>query len=139
MGSNPNGNDSIAKPIVSASHWPDMRILVLVIKDSKKKISSAQGMKRTLITSDFIKYRAENILPTKIGKMQQAILDKDFESFAELTMKDSNQMHAVCLETYPPCIYMNDTSHLIVDLIHSYNAANNKAKVNKVNIQYIFI
>ncbi|XP_011497479.1 PREDICTED: diphosphomevalonate decarboxylase [Ceratosolen solmsi marchali] len=129
MGSDPKGSDSIAKPIVPVSHWPDMRILILVINDSQKKVSSAQGMKRTLMTSELIKYRIDKILPTKINQMQQAILNKDFESFAELTMKDSNQMHAVCLDTYPPCIYMNDTSHLIVDLIHSYNATSSKIKV----------
>lgn len=36
-------------------------------------------------------------------------------------MKDSNQFHAVCLDTYPPCIYMNDISHIIVDFVHKYN------------------
>lgn len=31
MGSEPNGTDSIAKQIVPASHWPEMRILILVV------------------------------------------------------------------------------------------------------------
>lgn len=61
--------------------------------------------------------------------MQQAIIEKDFKTFAELTMKDSNQMHAVCLDTYPPFAYMNDISHSIVNLIHSYNDAVNNVKV----------
>ena len=51
----------------------------------------------------------------------QAILKKDFESFARLTMEDSNQFHAVCLDTYPPLVYMTDISHAIVDLIHEIN------------------
>ena len=29
----------------------------------------------------------------------------------QLTMADSNQFHATCLDTYPPIFYMNDTSH----------------------------
>ena len=31
MGSESNGADSIAKQIVPASHWPEMRILILVV------------------------------------------------------------------------------------------------------------
>jgi len=30
-GKNPNGTDSIAKQIVPASHWPEMRVLILVV------------------------------------------------------------------------------------------------------------
>ena len=128
MGSNPTGIDSIAKPIAPASHWPDMRIIVLVVNDSKKKVSSSVGMKRTLLT-DFWKYKTEHVTPNRINRMQEAILNKDFETFAELTMKDSNDMHGACLSAYPPCIYMNDISHLIVELVHLYNSISDRTKV----------
>lgn len=59
----------------------------------------------------------------------QAILEKNFPVFAELTMKDSNQFHAVCLDTYPPCVYMNDVSHSVVSVIHKYNNASGAIKV----------
>ena len=36
-------------------------------------------------------------------------------------MRDSDNMHAVCLDTYPPCVYMNDVSHAAVNLIHKIN------------------
>ena len=130
MGSDSRGVDSIAKPVVPASHWPDMRILILVVNDAKKKVSSSVGMKRSVMTSDFLKFRAEKILPARILEMEKAIKTKNFERFAELTMIDSNQIHATCLDTYPPCTYMNDTSHCIIDLVHSYNAMCNKTKVN---------
>ena len=60
----------------------------------------------------------------------QAIISKDFDTFADITMKDSNQFHAVCLDTFPPNVYMNDTSHAIVNLIHAYNSASGKMKVS---------
>lgn len=71
-------------------------------------------------------------VPERANKIQQAIVEKNFKIFAELTMKDSNEMHATCLDTYPPCVYMNDISHSIVNLIHSYNDAVNDVKVQKV-------
>jgi diphosphomevalonate decarboxylase len=53
--------------------------------------------------------------------MEKAILDKDFTKFTELTIKDSNQFHAVCLDTYPPIFYLNQTSKRIIDVCHRIN------------------
>jgi len=43
--------------------------------------------------------------------MEEAIKNRDFASFSQLSCADSNQFHAVCLDTSPPIFYMNDTSH----------------------------
>ncbi|KYN12825.1 Diphosphomevalonate decarboxylase [Trachymyrmex cornetzi] len=129
MGSDKNGTDSLAKQIVPASHWSEMRILVLVVSDEQKKVSSAIGMKRSIETSQLLQYRIMHVVPERANKMQQAIVEKNFKNFAELTMKDSNQFHAVCLDTYPPCIYMNNISNNIMNLVHSYNDAVNDVKV----------
>jgi diphosphomevalonate decarboxylase len=48
-------------------------------------------------------------------------------------MKDSNQFHAVCLDTYPPAVYLNDTSHAIIRLMHQYNDACGKTKVTELH------
>ena len=37
------------------------------------------------------------------------------------------QLHAVCLDTVPPCVYMNDTSHAVAALVEAINAAEGKA------------
>lgn len=45
--------------------------------------------------------------------------------FAEppfLPLQDSNQFRAVCLDTYPPITYLNDTSRAIIELCTRYNA-----------------
>lgn len=53
--------------------------------------------------------------------VESAYLAKDFNSFAELTMRDSNQFHATCLDTYPPIFYMNDVSRAVANAVHIIN------------------
>lgn len=89
-------------------------------------------MKRSIETSELLQHRIMHVVPERANKMQQAIINKDFKSFAELTMKDSNQFHAVCLDTYPPCIYMNDISNSIINFVHSYNDAVNDIRVHEI-------
>ncbi len=68
-----------------------------------------------------LKHRADQIVPTRCAEMEKAIEARNFERFAKLTMEDSNQLHAVCLDTYPPCVYMNETSHAVVNMVHRIN------------------
>lgn len=133
MGVDPQGTDSIARQIAPASHWPEMRIIVLVVNDARKKTSSALGMKRTAETSALFKHRVEHIVPKRVEEMQEAILDRDFEKFAILTMKDSNQLHAVIQDSYPPFCYLNDFTHTINGLVHSYNSAVGSTRVAYTN------
>ncbi|XP_023233321.1 uncharacterized protein LOC111633026 [Centruroides sculpturatus] len=94
----------------------------LKVNDQKKHTSSTQGMGSSVITSDLLKYRAAHIVPHRIKEITNAILEKNFQKFAEITMKDSNQFHAICMDTYPPLRYVNAVSLAIMDLVHSYNA-----------------
>ena len=86
-------------------------------------------MQSTIKTSTLMNERINQVVPARMEAMKKAILEKDFESFAELTMRDSNQFHAVCLDTYPPIFYMNDTSRAIIQLIHEYNASSPDGKL----------
>jgi hypothetical protein len=45
-------------------------------------------------------------------------------------LQDSNQFHAVCLDTYPPIFYMNDVSRLIVNLLTRLNSQADGVKVS---------
>lgn len=106
-----------------------MRVLILVVNDTKKKTSSTKGMRLCVETSELVKFRAEKIVPQRINDISEAIRSKDFTKFAEITMKDSNQFHAVALDTFPPCIYMNDVSHSIAEFVHKYNEHAGDTKV----------
>lgn len=125
----PDGSDSVAAQITPPDHWPQMRVLIVVVSDDRKKTSSTKGMQDSVKSSDLLKYRASNCVPERVSLMRKAILEKDFNMFAEITMKDSNQFHAVCMDTYPPFVYMNPVSYAIVNLIHSYNDACGSNKI----------
>ncbi|XP_063829393.1 diphosphomevalonate decarboxylase [Ostrinia nubilalis] len=116
-----DGSDSVATQIVGSSHWPQMRALILVVGDDRKKVSSTKGMKISKETSELLHYRIEKCVPRRTEEICEAIKNKDFSKFAEITMKDSNQFHAICLDSYPPFAYMTATSLKIIDFVHKYN------------------
>ncbi|KAJ1733505.1 diphosphomevalonate decarboxylase [Coemansia biformis] len=118
-----DGSDSLAVQVAGHQHWPELQALILVVSDQKKKISSTTGMQTTVETSELFAERVRTVVPKRMAAMQRAIADRDFASFAKITMQDSNQFHAVCLDTYPPIAYMNDASRSIADLVHAFNTA----------------
>ncbi|QPG75063.1 diphosphomevalonate decarboxylase [Brettanomyces nanus] len=121
MGSKKDGTDSRAVQIADVGHWPGIRAAILVVSASKKEVPSTGGMQLTVGSSDLFEYRVKNVVPPRYKEMEQSIIKKNFEKFAELTMRDSNSFHAVCLDSYPPIFYMNDTSKRIVKLINELN------------------
>ncbi|CAH1776145.1 unnamed protein product [Owenia fusiformis] len=116
---------SIAVQVAPEDHWPEIRVLILVVNDQKKPVGSTDGMQATVRTSDLMQYRAKKVVPKRINMIKKAIFDKDFETFAEVTMKESNQLHAVCMDTHPPIFYMNDTSKQIIRFVHDFNNEEN--------------
>lgn len=54
--------------------------------------------------------------------MRTAITEKDFDTLAELTMKDSNNFHAVCRDTFPTINYLNETSEFIIRCVENLNS-----------------
>lgn len=57
-------------------------------------------MMTSVATSPLLAHRAKTVVPERMEKMEKAYLARDFEAFAELTMRDSNQFHATCLDTF---------------------------------------
>ncbi|KAH9908195.1 diphosphomevalonate decarboxylase [Xylariomycetidae sp. FL2044] len=126
MGEQADGLDSKAVEVAPASHWPNMRALILVVSAAKKGVSSTSGMQQTVATSDLFQGRIATIVPAHMDKMEAAIAARDFEKFAEVTMKDSNSFHSCCSDTYPPIYYMNDVSRAAVRAVEAINAAAGK-------------
>ncbi|KAA1067526.1 diphosphomevalonate decarboxylase [Puccinia graminis f. sp. tritici] len=119
------GSGSACRSIFGAerSDWPDLEALICVVSDRKKGTSSTSGMDGSVQTSELLQHRIEKVVPERMKRMKSAIKQKDFDSFAALTMADSNQFHAVCLDTQPPIFYLNDVSRSIIAVIEELNRA----------------
>lgn len=122
VGAAPDGSDSVAREVAPLSHWPEMRALILVASAKKKAVSSTAGMQETVRTSQLFPERVKEIVPRRMAEMESAILNKDFQAFGEVTMRDSNTFHACCADTYPPIYYMTDVSRAAVRLVEAINA-----------------
>lgn len=83
-GNQEDGSDSFASQIVPATHWPSIRILILVVNDARKKIGSTPGMQRSVETSELLKHRASHVVPQRIEQMIKAIKNHDFEHLLRL-------------------------------------------------------
>lgn len=90
-------------------------------------------MQTTVQTSTLFKTRAESVVPARMKEMEAAIAAKDFESFAKVSMRESNSFHATCLDTEPPIFYMNDVSRAAIKAVEAINE-----KTGKVVAGYTF-
>lgn len=133
MGEKEDGSDSMADLVAPASHWPNMRALILVVSAAKKGVSSTSGMQQTVATSGLFRQRIANIVPANMNAMEDAVKDKDFAKFAEVTMRESNSFHATCADTYPPIFYMNDVSKAAIRAVEHINT-----KAGKTIAAYTF-
>jgi len=78
-------------------------------------------METSRLTSPLLQYRASTVVEPRLAAIEAAYLAKDFETFGKITMQDSNQFHATCLDTYPPIFYLNDISRMIIRIVHVIN------------------
>ncbi|XP_028057411.1 diphosphomevalonate decarboxylase MVD2, peroxisomal [Camellia sinensis] len=129
MGKNDDGSDSIAVQLADEKHWDELVIVIAVVSSRQKETSSTSGMRETVETSMLIEHRAKEVVPKRIVEMEEAIKNRDFPSFAHLACADSNQFHAVCMDTSPPIFYMNDTSHRIIGCVEKWNRSEESPQV----------
>ncbi|KAI9909786.1 hypothetical protein PsorP6_011189 [Peronosclerospora sorghi] len=120
-GERPDGQDSIAVQVADDRHWPQLCAIVCVVNDARKDTSSTSGMQTTKATSPFLTFRAKHLVEDRMKTMRRAIKARDFATFGTLTMQESNQFHATCLDTMPPIFYLNNVSHQLIRLVHRYN------------------
>jgi len=71
------------------------------LDDGCTEISSLEGMKCTVATSNMLKTRLK-MMDEKVEDLKDSIKDRNFSTFGEIIMRESNQLQAVCADTFPP-------------------------------------
>jgi mevalonate pyrophosphate decarboxylase len=59
-------------------------------------------------------------VPGRLTELEAAFQCRDFATFGSLTMRDSNQFHATCLDSYPPIFYLNEVRHVTSHIARIY-------------------
>ncbi|EOB13177.1 Diphosphomevalonate decarboxylase [Nosema bombycis CQ1] len=109
---------------VSLGDLPDIKIFLIIISDKPKSVFSTEGMIQTQNSSFFYKDRL-NRIEDKIKLCIESIKTKDYSSLFRMIIRDSNELHSMMFETYPPIRYITDEGYKIMTLIHKFNKNEN--------------
>ena len=120
-----DGNMSCAQQLYKNDYW-DLGVKLIIVNQKEKDISSSIGMKITKETSELFKYRINQVVKNNIEKLKKSLEEKDFNNFAEVVIKDSNNFHACCRDSYPSINYLNEESDFIMKCVHTLNKINGK-------------
>jgi len=117
--------ESYAEQIKNENHWPQLIDAIAIVTEAKKKVSSSEGHIQTIKTSKLYKHRIP-FAEENASRAVELIHNKDLHNLSELIMRDSNNMHATMLDSWPPIHYITDSSWRIIDTIHEINDAEGK-------------
>ncbi len=122
---------SYAESVVSPEFLQEISIIYVKIHEGEKKIKSREGMKLSVETNplywEWVNYEEGKLLPETIGFFK----GKNFKGMFENIMKASNNLHQICMGTYPPIIYLNEKSREVIERIHEFNE-------KEINAAYTF-
>jgi diphosphomevalonate decarboxylase len=112
-----NDDDSYAEMIAPPDHW-DLVDLIAVISQAHKPVGSSQG--HLAAPSSPLQAARVGDAQRRLDQCRQAIMDRDFESLADIVELDSNLMHAVMITSSPPLFYWEPESITLMRAISGW-------------------
>ena len=108
---------SYAESIATPDYW-DLADVIVVVSDSHKKVGSTEGH-QSAHTSDLQAGRLLHV-NNRLKTCKEALLNRDFKSFAEVVEEDSNLMHSVMMTSHPPLFYWQAASVTIMQEVKQW-------------------
>ncbi len=112
-------DSSYAHSIAAPDHWALVDVIA-VVSSAHKNVGSKLGH-RSADTSDLQEARVAGAAD-RLARCKQAILDRDFTTFAEVVEHDSNLMHAIMMTSRPPLFYWQPTSLTVMEQVRQWRA-----------------
>lgn len=110
-----SSQNSMAVPIDDAD-W-DVGMVIVAVNTSEKKVSSREGMKRTVETSPFYSVWQETA-EADLTDIKRAIASQDFQALGEITERNGMKMHGTMLGANPPLSYWEPASIVAINIVH---------------------
>lgn len=94
----------------------DIAMIILVLNENKKKISSREAMKKTIETSPLYKGFVDS-QEDDLKNIKKAIKNKDTKSIGEIAEHNAMKMHATMLSSNPPIMYFEENSIKAINIV----------------------
>ncbi|NDJ36984.1 MAG: diphosphomevalonate decarboxylase [Chloroflexi bacterium] len=111
--------DSYAETIAPPEHW-DLVDVVAIVSTEHKAVGSTGGH-RLAPTSPLQTGRIADA-ERRLAACRQAILERDFEAFAEVVEHDALMMHAVMMTSQPALIYWTPDTLRLIEAARAWRA-----------------
>ncbi len=108
---------SYAESVAPATYWNIVDIVAIV--SSQHKTVTSQHGHPTANTSDLQPARVAKAAQ-RLQQVKQAILERDFATFADIVELDSNLMHAVMMTSRPPLFYWRPATLAIMEAVRQW-------------------
>jgi diphosphomevalonate decarboxylase len=113
-------DDCVAVSIAPPEHWA-LADCIAIVNASHKKTGSTEGH-AIAGTSPLQNARVADT-PRKLDICRNAILNKDFEAFANIIEHDSDIMHSVMMTSNPPLMYWQAATVSIFHAVREWRAS----------------
>lgn len=114
-----NGLDSYAEPL--SETWESLRVGIVEVTDTPKKVNSRQGMNQTTETSMLYRNWADQA-ESDLKKIELAIKDNNFQLLGETAEHNACTMHATMISSFPPLLYWLPQTVAVIHKVHQLRA-----------------
>jgi diphosphomevalonate decarboxylase len=104
-GSRQDGTDAVARPLLAADAWP-LEVVIAITERDAKALASSAAMTATSESAPFYAAWVRSSRPD-LHAARQAVLARDFDALADVSVHSCLKMHAVMMSARPPVMYWN--------------------------------
>ena len=110
---------SFARSFAPAGHWA-LGDCIAIVSQAHKATGSTEG--HPTASTSLLQDTRIATTPTRLDACRRAILDRDFNTLAEVAELDSNLMHAVMMTSNPPLLYWKPATLEIMQAVRDWRS-----------------